>query len=132
MSTKTVAQLKAELAEAKAEAEALRAAQAARSSRPPRDRFQFQVWANNQRSNDNSPAWRGAGRMVLDKDVKAGEPLWIDFSEWPFDPARYPGQFEDEDKRPVMTASLSLCPPARARELEHKREVAMAERGQPV
>lgn len=127
---KTNAQLLAELEAKEQELEAARQQLEAAAQRPPRDRYGFGVWPNLQRRNERDPAWRGTVRLTIPEHTKPGDPLWVDFSEWEYDPETSPVRYADNP--PVFSGSLSPCPPARAKELEKRRADALRERGQLI
>jgi len=101
MATQTVAQLKAELEQVKAERDEARAA-ASKS----RDRFGTGLWANDNRTKDTQPEFRGTFRFVVPEDLKAGDHVWLDAGLWNYDEETSPTKYSENP--PEFNLSVSV------------------------
>lgn len=101
MATQTVAQLKAELATVKAERDEARAAAAKN-----RDRFGTGLWANDNRTKETQPEFRGTLRFVVPDGFKAGDHIWLDAGLWNYDEHGSPTKYSENP--PDFNLSISV------------------------
>ena len=115
MTTPTKAELAARVAELEAQNQQLR-------DRPARARYSTGMWDNQNRRTHRDPEYTGTVRMIVPADKEAGDPLWIDLSQWVYDPETSPVQYKKNP--PTLSVSLSPCPVARELELEADHQKA--------
>jgi hypothetical protein len=115
----TVAQLKAQLAEANAKLEAAETANEELRNRGDRPRWPAGVWANTDRTKVTQPEFRGAVRVVIPPDLQGGDHWWMDLSVWNYNPKTSPAHYTKNP--PALNASLSPCTPEYAEIRETNR-----------
>jgi hypothetical protein len=119
--SKTNAQLAAENKALKERAEKAEAAAEAALNRPLRARYPGGLWPNQNRRTERDPAWTSFPiRMIVPPQKQAGDPLWVDVSQWVYDPETSPAKYKKTP--PDMTLSISPCTPNVELEEEAKHQ----------